>query len=310
MPPLVNTWYMDTVSIDVSHILLQVIPSKECGYPYSFDVALLETDSEGNEVAGALPVEIQFNYDTEAGYLGFEIGKCDPIGTNDPFDEECNDGSIPYEKKWTIRMVIGIVQPKGEAFGYVDAPVFIDNPCLRDEVRMEALTPAPIDYILKYEPYCATYELQVSQKYALCPLECQIKDPNSSAVPIFVKTFTEVPIAIQPGENPSIEEQTAVVQIESGDKLLDQAGVPLEVTCASTSSSHPNRAAVDNFQVKFRDECYDAVITPAIVPDFEGDLYTLIEQPFVQYGGLDLLGCPEIFYILDGPIASDAIVDA
>ena len=172
IPNLVNLWYADTVAIDVSRILGQVIPSRECGYPYSFDVALLETNDEGVEMAAALPVEIQFKYDTEAGELWFHIGKCDPMGTNDPFDEECNNGMVPYEKKWTIRMVIGIVQPKGEAYGYVDAPVFIDNPCLKDEVRMEALTPAPIDYLLQDVPYCATYELRVTQKYALCPLEC------------------------------------------------------------------------------------------------------------------------------------------
>ena len=86
---------------------------------------------------------------------------------------------------------------------------------------------SPIEYMLKYEPYCATYELKVIQKFALCPLECQIKDPNNSEIPIFVKTFTELPLAIQPGENPSIEQQTAVVQIETGDKMLDQKGVPL-----------------------------------------------------------------------------------
>lgn len=80
IPPLTNMWYSDTKNIDVSHILDQVIPSKECGYPYSFDVSLLEYDSLGDEVSAPLPLEIQFNYDTEAGYLGFSIGKCDPIG--------------------------------------------------------------------------------------------------------------------------------------------------------------------------------------------------------------------------------------
>lgn len=57
---------------------------------------------------------------------------------------------IPYEKKWTIRMVIGIVQPDGDAFGYIDAPVFIENPCLKDEVKMVQLTPSPIEYTLKH----------------------------------------------------------------------------------------------------------------------------------------------------------------
>ena len=129
--------------------------------------------------------------------------------------------------------------------------------------------------MLKYEPYLATYELRVLQKFALCPLECQIKDPNSSSIPIFVSTFTEIPLAIS-GGNPSVEEQTAIVQIESGDKSLDQAGVPLQVECGSTSSNHPQRSAVDNFRVKFTDECYDAIITPAYVENFSGDLYTLI----------------------------------
>jgi len=82
---------------------------------------------------------------------------------------------VPYEKKWTIRMVIGIEQPRGESYGYVDAPVYIDNPCLKDEVKLVRLYPEPIiDYVLKFVPYAATYELAVLQKYALCPIECQI----------------------------------------------------------------------------------------------------------------------------------------
>ena len=80
MPDLKNDWYSETASFDISYIMNQVIPSKECGYPYSFDVARLEIDADGNELTTALPVEIRFNYDTELGYLGFELGKCDTIG--------------------------------------------------------------------------------------------------------------------------------------------------------------------------------------------------------------------------------------
>lgn len=90
---------------------------------------------------------------------------------------------------------------------------------------------------------------------------------------------------------------------------MDQTGAPLQVSCVSTTSKHQNRAVVNSFQVRFTDECYNAVITPAIVESFEGDLYTLIEQPFAQYGSLNMLGCPKIFYILDGPISSDAVVN-
>jgi hypothetical protein len=52
------------------------------------------------------------------------------------------------------------------------------------------------------------------------------------------------------------------------------------------------------------------VITPAYVENFEGDLYTLTNRPITEFGYLDLMGCPNIFYILEGPVFSDAAVAA
>jgi len=47
LPVLENTWYGDTAAFDISYIQQQVVPSVECGYPYSFDVCRVYLDAQG-----------------------------------------------------------------------------------------------------------------------------------------------------------------------------------------------------------------------------------------------------------------------
>lgn len=78
----------------------------------------------------------------------------------------------------------------------------------------------------------------------------------------------------------------------------------------SLSSNSPQRVGTDPIKVTFTDECYSAVITPAVIQDFSGVLYTRISEPITSFGSLDLVGCPTPFYILDGPVAFSANVPA
>ena len=76
--------------------------------------------------------------------------------------------------------------------------------------------------------------------------------------------------------------------------------------CLSTRSLIPERVAIHSVRVEFTDECYDAVVTPAIMDSFGGSLYTLISQPCTSLATVDMIGCPEPFYMIDGPITYSA----
>ena len=77
-------------------------------------------------------------------------------------------------------MKITLVQPTGDSYGYVDFPARILDPCTVDEVSMVSLMPSSIiDYTIRNSPDLATYEVGVVQKYALCPLQCSISEPNT-----------------------------------------------------------------------------------------------------------------------------------
>lgn len=155
-------WYANSLEYDISYILQQVIPSIECGYPYSFDVCQVGLDEFGNETELPLPNEIGFVYNPSTAFVGFNIEKCNPIGVDSPVDPECNNGMQPQELTWPLRMKISLVQPTGDSFGTVDFLGRINDPCLVDTVSMVNLMATPIDYTLQFVPYEATYEVRVS----------------------------------------------------------------------------------------------------------------------------------------------------
>lgn len=179
MPPIENLWYDDNLNYDVSYIRSQVVPSVECGYPYKFEVMRFEIDSNFNDVILPLPTEVEFVWDQTTDYIAFNIVKCNPIGVNSPFDQECNDGTIPYQKAWNLRMKVTLMQPDGDSFGFVDFPARIRDPCVVDEVSMVRLMDPQIAYTIQNTPYIETYEVGIDQKYALCPLTCSITEPNT-----------------------------------------------------------------------------------------------------------------------------------
>lgn len=75
------------LAYDVSYIRTQVVPSVECGYPYKFEVMRYEIDpTTFSDVILPLPQEVNFIWDETTNYVGFDIVKCNPIGTNSPTD--------------------------------------------------------------------------------------------------------------------------------------------------------------------------------------------------------------------------------
>ena len=109
-------------------------------------------------------------------------------------------------------MQISLIQPApiGPSLGTVDFPAQISDPCLADEVKFTNTAQAPIPYVIRNNPTVLDCAPTVSQRFALCPLECEVGETSSGKIPFFVYTFTTTPYYI-PGPNPSVEKQTAVL---------------------------------------------------------------------------------------------------
>lgn len=182
-----------------------------------------------------LPLEINFVNDPSQGYLGLDIAKCFPIGVDSPNDMTCNDGTVPRQLNWSLRMIISLVQPENEFTGYVDFPAKIIDPCLSDEVSFTNTATTPLSYLLKFNPVVAEYAPNVVQKYALCPLQCTVYEPVSGLIPPFVSTFTTIPYYTS-GANPSIETQTTVLEIVTANKALDYTYGLLNIKCVAPQS--------------------------------------------------------------------------
>ena len=103
-----NTWYNDMMEYDLSQIQYMVIPSVECGYPFTFEVVQVVFDQFNVETEIPLPKEISFEYDQVGQTMMMTIAKCSPIGVSNG-DPEC-EGKAPHRKDWTLRMHIGLVQ--------------------------------------------------------------------------------------------------------------------------------------------------------------------------------------------------------
>jgi len=83
--------------------------------------------------------------------------------------------------------------------------------------------------------------------------------------------------------------------------LLDKTFALLDLVCWSPLSQSANKLAVNQVRIDFVDECYNASITPAVMNSFGGNLYTTIKKSITSLASINMAGCPDIFYMLDGP---------
>ena len=109
IPMIENVWYSDERKFDITYILQQVVPSVECGWPYSFELFQLVDDGFGFLMDAPIPGEITFiNVEGATPYIALKIEKCSPIGVDTP-DPMCNGGLTPFQMDWTLKMKIDIV---------------------------------------------------------------------------------------------------------------------------------------------------------------------------------------------------------
>ena len=97
-------WYDDARFYDLSYVYTQVVPSVDCGNPLDFVIYQFYDDGFGNEIEAPLPLEINYSVDIAAGYIGINIGKCNPIGVDSIYDIDCNDGTLPSQRNWNLRI--------------------------------------------------------------------------------------------------------------------------------------------------------------------------------------------------------------
>lgn len=76
------------------------------------------------------------------------LKKCNPIGFPSYIDNECNDGTVPYEKRWTVTLEITLDDGVYDQVGYTSFDAVIEDPCLSDIVTLSNLQ-SEIPYVLK-----------------------------------------------------------------------------------------------------------------------------------------------------------------
>jgi len=211
---LENYWYYEPAEYDLSYILGQVIPSYDCGYEYVFELFVVIFDEFGAEIdqSPILPVEIDFNVNLANNSILLYIGKCFPIGQDSVVDPMCNDGTVPHQRDWTLRLKISLPDVGSGDFQYLDFPARILDPCTIDTVQMVNLpgNTSPIAYTVNgVVPDVATYEVGVSQLYELCPLVCDVFETSQLTTPAFVSTFTVLPVSSS--DHPSLKTQVSVL---------------------------------------------------------------------------------------------------
>lgn len=96
------------------------------------------------------------------------------------------------------------------------------------------------------------------------------------------------------------------MQIKTSNKALDGARSNLNIRCVSDESITPERVDDQVVVVNFIDECYGLTIDPAQVESFGGVLNSYISGAISPLGSVDLAGCPEPFYLLEGPVETTA----
>jgi len=101
----------------------------------------------------------------------------------------------------------------------------------------------------------------------LCPYVCMIRDaqPTQDSVPSVISTI----------------DTKGTVRVSTGNKALHDLQFVYELKCISTLSVIQQGTASNIFRVAFRDECEDAVITPAYFTSFQTLVFVPAAQPFV-----------------------------
>lgn len=203
IPPMTNMWYYSPAEYPINFIASQVIQTPACNYNYVYGAFWIPT---GETEYFQLPKDqIAFNGNT------FSVQKCHQIGENKEFDPDCNNGMIPSDLYYNMRLRIFLNDAN---IGFVNSEVYQDkafqveikNVCLQDEMSFSSsLTEILIPpYPITTPATDMAVQWIVGQSYPLCPHSCSITEQGTNTVPDFVTNFNLVETIPSANGNPSI----------------------------------------------------------------------------------------------------------
>lgn len=285
LPLIENTWYMDSVSYDMSPVGSMVVQEPACGYPLSYHAFWYD---EGADELNPLPAEVTFQDNV------ITIGKCNPIGVYNPDDEQCNDGTEPHEKNFMLALEIILEDGTSSqrAIRYFDAVIY--DPCELDCVDMTNLIDEQ-DYVLRTPSEVLIYQPLIMQKFPLCPLRGEFQRLNEAEYQGSV--VLDFQTMVTPTDHPSLEDQTACVKIDTSDKALDGRFMIFEFKYTSMRSNDIAGEVTHVFRINFIDECYNTVVTPAINDDITIPLFEFFWESMLTYS-TSSFKCEPIIYTL------------
>lgn len=96
--------------------------------------------------------------------------------------------------------------------------------------------------------------------------------------------------------------ETGSIAASSDNKMLSGTSESYEVTCLSPDSNQANGIQRKTVTITFRDECYDAVLTPSVITPnyYEMDLYTIAQFEYSQC--TVSLNCPVYYEFVPRPL--------
>ena len=164
-----NMWYANERQFDLLAIQPLINQFPACELPILYNAYVLDPNTF---TRAPLPTEVDL-FDNV-----FTLKKCNPIGFPSYIDNECNDRTVPYEKRWTITLEITLDDGVFDQVAYTTFDAIIEDPCKADVVSFSQLQ-SEIAYELKTpaEPY--VYEPRIQQAFALCPMSCSLNQVNN-----------------------------------------------------------------------------------------------------------------------------------
>lgn len=227
------------------------------------------------------PVEVQYSNDST---YTFKIEKCSDANLLNPnfVDPECAD--IPKEIVWRVWIETALInEPRNTMNDLVSFDVVIGDVCKIDTVSFDpASLIGDVTYTLRNPTPEVFYDTNVLlNDHWECPIVCTLTLPNDNPVPAIYGVS-------------DITGQGPFLQIETGDKNLNNMFVNLKFTCASVLSEAIGKIAQTSLRVTYVDECYDSEVYAPIATNADVWLYETSEVLFTP-GSLGFSSCGPVF---------------
>ena len=254
--------------------LITVTP--DCGDDYLFE--LFYNPPNTSTLSPVLPGELSFADQV------LSLQKCHPQGAASA-DAECS--LEPRRKEFDLLIRISLLDdnyanPATRTFKEFGFKAIITNVCFDDALSF-TYEESIINYVLSTSAPIVPYQPVLASTYPLCRSQCNLFEVGQAGYPVAVVY--------------SFDQASLKIEFRTSDRSLDGTEILFELRCSSLFNTDPSGSVIDEFKLVFRDECFDADITPAVRADYDVALYSTSFQSFTL-ASVDLVGCNPIVYTI------------